>query len=56
MWFLHTPTPMHVFSMGTHVSVGGVGVSSVAGAGVATVDKGLDGRDYVTLGACKKKK
>lgn len=34
-----------------HVQVGGVGVATVAGAGVAAVDQRLHGGDHIALGA-----
>ena len=35
-----------------HVHVSGVGVATVARAGVTTVDQGLDGGDHIALSAC----
>lgn len=34
-----------------HVLVGGVGVTTLAGAGITAVDQRLDGGDHVALGA-----
>mgnify|MGYP006179852819 FL=1 len=39
-------------AVSVHVHVGGVGVTTVAGAGVTAVDQRLDGGDHIALGAC----